>query len=145
MSNDYPTVGFHFKAKFQGLSINSEIIFTEVSSLVMDNIEEKQKEGSAKFQNQIPGTPKYNNVVLKRGLLKDEAIRKWIEASLNEFNLSPITVSIELIDHQEKVLKTWTLQNAYPVKWKISSFDTQENETPVESLELAFDSLASKN
>jgi phage tail-like protein len=39
---------------------------------------------------------------------------------------------------------TWSVTNAFPVKWSVGSFDAMKNELAIESIELAYSSITRK-
>jgi phage tail-like protein len=43
-----------------------------------------------------------------------------------------------LLNNEGKVFKKWTFYNAYPTKYDVSDFKSQEHEILVETLELAY-------
>ncbi len=140
--NYYPPVGFYFQVKFQGGNINSEASFKEVSGLSVNISPDEIKEGgNTRFVHKLPATPKYSNLVLKRGLLKDSALRKWIEKGINEFEFTPITVLVQLLNDKGDPTMAWKCTNVWPVKWDISNFNSMNNELVVESIELAYDAF----
>lgn len=145
MSNNYPPVGFYFKVMFQATDLKSETSFKEVSGLNVNIAPEEIKEGgNLQFVHRLPTTPKYSNLVLKRGLVKDSGLRKWIEKGINEFTFTPAIVTIELMDEKGKPLMSWVCTNAWPVKWEVSNFNSMDNELVIESIELAFDAFTVK-
>ncbi|MEM8906603.1 MAG: phage tail protein [Bacteroidota bacterium] len=142
---NYPPVGFYFKVSFQGGGINSETSFQEVSGLSVDNAPEEVTEGGVlQFRHRLPTTPKYSNLVLKRGLLTDSNLRQWIEKGINEFSFTPILVTVDLLNAEANPLMSWVLHNAWPVKWEVSSFDSMSNSLTVETFELAYDYFEAK-
>lgn len=147
MANPYPPVGFYFKVVFTNSSREffSETSFKEVSGLSVDASPEDIGEGGIlSYKHRLPTTYKYPNLVLKRGLITDAKLRKWVKKGVNELLFTPLTVTIQLLGAPTEegvtpqILKTWTVHNAWPVKWDVASIDSQTNEVAVESLELAF-------
>lgn len=147
MAIPYPPVGFYFKVVFTNSSgdFSSETSFKEVSGLSVDTSPEEIGEGGVlNYKHRLPTTYKYTNLVLKRGLITDSKLRKWVEKGVNEFSFTPLTVTIQLLGAPKteggdpQILMTWTAHNVWPVKWDVARFDSQANEVAVESIELAF-------
>ncbi len=146
MANEnYPPVSFYFKVSFLGGGISSETSFKEVSGLSVDmSPEEITEGGNLGFKHRLPTTPKYSNLVLKRGLVTDSKLREWLEKAINEFSFTPITVTIELLNPEGQAAMSWKVTNAWPVKWELSNLDSTGNDLALETLELAFDSFTTK-
>jgi len=153
MANSYPPAGFYFKVIFTSTSgdFTSETSFKEVSGLTVDTSPEEIEEGGLlSFKHRLPTTYKYSNLVLKRGLITDSKLRKWVEKGVNEFTFTPLTVTIHLLGAPEsdggepQILMTWTVHNTWPVKWDVARFDSESNEVVVESIELAFSYFEAK-
>ncbi len=141
----YPPVGFYFKVSFQGGGISSETSFKEVSGLNVEMTPEEVKEGGLlQFKHKLPSTPKYTNVVLKRGLVTDSNLRTWMDKAINEFTFTPIMVTVALLNEKGSPLMSWVLHNVWPVKWEVSNFDSMNNDLVLETLELAYDYFETK-
>ena len=141
----YPPVSFYFKVTFSGGGLKNETSFKEVTGLNVDFEPDEIIEGGLlEFRHRVPKVPKYTNLILKRGLVTDSSLRTWVEKALNEFTFTPVTVTIALLNEDGKPLMSWIVKNAWPVKWDVSNFDSQNNTLVIESLELAFDSFKIK-
>lgn len=136
----YPPVAFTFRVKVEGIMGINEGDFQEVSGLnVKFGTEEVVEGGQNRFVHRLPTTPKYENLVLKRGMLKGSALINWVKTSLDIFKFTPKLVEVSLLDGGNNPLVTWSFSNAYPVSLRISDFKAQENAIVVETLELSFD------
>ena len=151
MSNDskvsYPPVGFYFKVEFNFSSGEiHETSFKEVSglntNLSPDFIEEG---GELRFRHKLPTQFKYQNLILKRGLIPSSEVRNWIVAGVRDFKFTPIILTIQLLNEKGSPLMTWEVNNAWPVKWEVSQFNSESKEIVIESLELAYDYFSTKN
>lgn len=141
----YPPVGFYFRVSFNGGGINSETSFKEVSGINVNIEPEEITEGGLlQFRHRLPSTPKYTNLVLKRGLVTDSNLRKWIEKAVEEFTFTPITVMVSLLNPKGSPLMSWNFYNVWPVKWEVANFDSMNNALTIESIELAFDYFKTK-
>lgn len=138
----YPPVNFFFRVIFHGAGIKGETSFQEVSGLnVSIGTEEVKEGGLLGYTHKLPTNVNYTNLQLKRGLVPNSGVQKWIEAAVNEFKFTPITVSIQLLNEKDQPIMTWVADNAWPVKWEISRFNSQSNEVVLETLEIAYNSL----
>ena len=135
---------FVFQLSFGSREHNDLISFQEVSGIDMEmSTEEVEPGGENRFKHRLPGTVKYNNLVLKRGLAsKGSTLYNWVMQTLESGFASKIitkNVTISLLDASGKVLMSWDFISAYPVKWEVSNFKSAENELAIETLELAYD------
>ena len=70
MSSYYPPVGFHFRVVFEGPFGDADMRFQNVSGLSAEiGTETLEEGGENRFSHRLPTTPKYPNLVLKRGML----------------------------------------------------------------------------
>jgi len=118
--------------------------FRDVSGLsVSVEFEEVTEGGQNFFVHKLPGRFTFPNVTLKRGLTEDNGLIAWIdECTAGGFEkkgkkLKRTTVAIVLLGSDGKRLRTWTLQEAFPVSWKGPDFSIQSDDFLVEELEIA--------
>lgn len=136
----YPPGGFYFKVTLQGDGIGEESSFQQVTGLTVEMSSDEITEGGEnRFKHRLPTSPKYNNLILKRGLVTNSNLRKWIEKGINGDMITPVMVTITLLNEANESLRSWMVHNAWPVKWEFSSLDAMNNSLAIESLELAFD------
>lgn len=148
MASYYPPTGFHFKVEFQGVSgmdKDQEQRFQDVNGLSFEVETENLSEGGEnRFDYKLPKKIKYPNLVLKRGLLTDSALIKWINDAMNTYftvpiyDFKPADILISLLDESDNPVAIWQVIQAYPVKWNVSNFNSNENAIAVETIELAY-------
>jgi phage tail-like protein len=140
MSNYYPPVGFHFMVEVLGLSPNvNDVRFTEVSGLSVEMGTEEVAEGGQNwFLQKFPTRAKFTELTLKRGLLVDSEISKWINSCISDFKIQPKDIDIKLLNEKHEPLMVWHLAKAYPTKWSVSDFNSANNALVVESLQLYY-------
>lgn len=139
-SGYYPPVGFSFDVSVEGIMGLNEGSFQEVSGLnVKFGTEEVVEGGENRFVHRLPTPPKYENLVLKRGMLKGSSLINWVRTSVERFKFVPKMVVVKLLDASGQPLISWRFSNAYPVSLRISEFKSQENAMVIETLELSFD------
>lgn len=138
--NPFP-VAFYFDVFFQD-DIGS-IPFKEVSGLNFEMETENITEGGVNdMEYKLPKQVKHGNLVLKTALMPvDEKIVKWVKRWFDGDFSKPIErkdIIIKLLDQKSKPLRSWTCTNAYPVKWEVDSFESQQNNIVIETIELAY-------
>lgn len=148
MAAYYPPTGFHFKVEFQGVSgmdNDREQRFQDVGGLSFDmETEDFTEGGENRFVYKLPKRIKYPNLVLKRGLLTNSALIQWINNAMSTFftvavyDFQPADILISLLDESDNQIAVWQVIQAYPVKWNVSNFNSNENAIAVETIELAY-------
>jgi len=122
------------------LTANGEGNFQEVSGLNFKfGVKEVPEGGENRFIHKFPVPAKYENLILKRGMLIGSPLITWAQTSVGQFSFKPVTVVINLMDETSAPIATWKLINAIPVGLNVSAFKAQENAIAVETLELSFD------
>lgn len=145
MASKYPMTGFHFMVTWNPKD-EENVSFSEVTGLSVSTTPIEYREGSDKSYTtlKMPGLRKYNNVTLKRGTIaKDGGFFDWFN-SINNNTVERRSVSIMLLDENHKGVVTWTLENAFPVKYDAGSLNASKGEVLVESVELAYESFSIK-
>ena len=136
--NEYP-VGFYFKLSFNG----EDAAFQSVSGLAKETaLKEVISGGENRFKYRLPETTTSQNLVLKRAMVSNgSGLADWCSASMDDGLVGGIftnNVIVSLLDSKGQTYKSWTVYNAYPVKYSISDFKSQENEIVIENIELAY-------
>lgn len=140
-------VAFHFSVSFTGSGpAISDAAFQEVSGLETTiDLEPLVEGGENRFVHQLPKPSKRNNIVLKRGLTeKSSDLVKWCKDTMERDlakKIEPKNLVISLLDEEGDPVATWSVGNAYPVKWSVGGFDAMKNELAVETIELAASTL----
>jgi phage tail-like protein len=133
-------VAFSFLVKVTGVSGTYEGSFQEVTGLnAKIGLEELKEGGENRFVHRLPTPPKYDNLVLKRGMVLNSELITWAKDAIENFNFTTKSVLVSLLDENLKPLATWSYVNAYPVAIKISDLKAQDNSIACESIELAYD------
>jgi len=140
MPSYYPPVGFHFKVEFRDVgSRDADTRFQEVSGLTAEiGTEDLQVGGENRFTYRLPTRGKYNNLVLKRGMLKDSKLIAWFNSAIEDFEFKPTDVNVFLLNENHEVTSSWTFIQAYPVKWVISDLKAMDNSLVIETIELVY-------
>lgn len=144
---DYPPVGFHFKVefKFSDQRGKSEVNFQEVSGLNKEMTTEDFTEGGEnRFVYRFPKGTKYPNLVLKRGMLPDSKIIDWVKDAIDNFDFSPVDITVTLLNPDHNPLVVWEFVKCWPLKWSTSDLKAQENAIVIETLELNYNYYTQK-
>jgi len=143
-SEIWPIPAFYFSVVFG--SNNTDTAFQEVSGIGSEIETEPLIEGGEnRFIYQLPKSVKHSNLILKRGVATlDSALVKWCQTFFNhDFNktLEPKSLLVHLLDEKGQPLRSWSFSNAYPVKWKMDTFNSTKNEAAIEEIELCYQNL----
>jgi phage tail-like protein len=139
--NTYPynlPVTFHFNVDM-GSDEGDDIRFQEVNGLTAEiGVEELVVGGENMFTYRLPVRAKYNNIILKRGMLKNSKLIDWFRNAVEHFQFEPRDIKINLLNEKNEPVAFWKVIQAYPVKWVISDFKASENALVIETIELAY-------
>jgi phage tail-like protein len=140
---NYPIPVFHFRVTWG----STDIPFSEVSGLTQEVQLIEYRDGSSPDYSTVkmPGLHKYNNITMKRGILKgDNEFFKWLNTvKLNTIDRKDLTIS--LLNENHEPVMTWKAHNAFPVKVEGPGLKSSGNEVAVESIELAHEGLVLQN
>lgn len=154
LGNYTPPVGFHFSvitldpldvaaaaAAMAGLDIDGN--FQEVSGIsVSINTEEIIMGGENRYVYQVPSQTKYDNLVLKRGLVTTiSPLATWCQSVFESDRGKAVKtkhIMLNLLDESGLPLMCWTFLNAYPIRWEMSGFDAMQNQIVVEQVEFVY-------
>ncbi|MFC4873921.1 phage tail protein [Negadavirga shengliensis] len=136
----YPPPGFHFKVEFLDIqAVADDILFQNVSGLEVSLETESIKEGGEnRFEHVIPTRSKYNDLILKRGVLKDSGVIKWCRQAIESFEFKPTTVLVQLLNEEHEILIEWRLFHAWPKKWSVAELNAEQSAVLVETIELNY-------
>lgn len=144
---DYvPPPAFHFAVVFPGNpSLDSS--FQEVSGLkVTLETTEKMEGGDNVFVHQLPKSIKYNDLVLKRCLMKGSNLESWCRDAIENLKFKPLDISLRLVSSKSEAneevanvpLAVWSFEQAFPISWELTFIGTAENEFEIEALTLKY-------
>ena len=143
MPAQYPLPVFHVRVEWGGTRIG----FSEVSGLTQEIQAIEYRDGSFPEYSSIkmPGLRKYNNITLKRGVIKaDNDFFKWLSTvKLNTIERRDMTIS--LLNESHDPVMVWKVHNAFPVKVEGPQLKAAGNEVAIESIEVAHEGLEVDN
>ncbi|MGB1204926.1 MAG: phage tail protein [Chitinophagales bacterium] len=132
-----PSTGFLFNVNFGFSEMDTR--FQEVSGLTVSlEVEEFKEAGENRFVHRLPVRTKYENLILKRGLLTDSKIIDWCKKAVDDFEFELRDITIQLLNSEKQIVAVWNVTNAYPLKWSISGINAMQSEFVIETLELAY-------
>jgi len=136
----YPTPGFHFNVVFSDLGTKKfDNLFQSVSGLSVDlETEEITEGGENRFKHKLPVRSKHPNLILKRGVVLDSGVIDWCKDAILNFVIKPKNIDVVLLGEDHQAIKTWSIVNAYPIKWNTSDFNAEESKIAIETLEFTY-------
>ena len=147
---EYPLAGFHFRVDFLFGNKEStyagphEAAFQEITGLKA-SIETKDTEeaGFAGQPRAIITGRKFDNVVLKRGLIYSNKIIDWFQESLYTKIIKHAPVIITALGTETSRDKglpmiSWMLYEAYPISYEVSGFDALKSQYLIETVNLRY-------
>ena len=140
-TNNYPLTGFHFTVKWSDDDEN--VSFSEVTGLSVSTTPIEYREGANQEYTtfKMPGLKKFNNVTLKRGTVAtDKGFFDWFNSIANN-TVERRDITISLLNEAHEPAVTWSLKNAFPIKYDAGSLNASDGKVVLESVELAYESF----
>ncbi len=135
----YPPWSFYYKVEFSISKTKDDVRFQSVSGLAVEYDYESFKEGGEnRFEHKLPVRTKYSDLVLKRGMVTNSEVLKWLLAAFQDREFRASDMSVILMNEQGDPLRTWNVAHAIPKKWQVSDFNAMENSYVVETVELTY-------
>jgi len=135
----YPPLSFYYRVEFSISKDKNDVRFQTVSGLSVEYDYESFKEGGEnRFEHKLPVRTKYADMVLKRGMLTDSAVIKWMLDAFRNREFKPADLTVILLNEKGEPLKTWKVAQAIPKKWIVSDLNANENSVVIETLELTY-------
>jgi len=134
-----PGVAYLFQVAIDGVLLGN---FTKISGLAASYEVETVKEGGEnEFAHQLPGRVTYGNVTLTRPVdIASSSLPLWFSRAQNEIRSGSstphYTISIVAFGANHWPLASWTLLDAYPVKYVGPAMKAGNAEVLEESVEL---------
>jgi phage tail-like protein len=134
-----PFRGFNFEVEIDNLAAAG---FSEVSGLVAQGDPVEYREGSFRENHatKLPGLRKYDNLMLKHGYTKNDALWRWY-ASIAGGQPDRRNVTITLLDEAHRPVMRWHAEAAWINKIEGPSMNATGNEVAIESMELVHEKL----
>jgi phage tail-like protein len=129
-----------FTVHANGIELGS---FAEVSGLSVKIETEDLVEGGLNgLRWHLPKGMSWPNIVLKRGLTKQDSLMTWLKESSGDPMIGgqPLAlraVTISLMDVTRQTYRSWALDRAYPIRWSGPRLAASTRDVATEELELA--------
>ncbi len=140
-----PISAHQFALEIQGIT---EATFREASGFGSEHQVIEQKEQTAKGNTvirKIPGTLRWQNITLKRGMTSNEEMWKWrqqvIDGKIEAARLDGSVVGYDE-DGVEKL--RYDFRRGWPCKWETTSMNAGGNEPVIETIEITHEGLERK-
>jgi phage tail-like protein len=134
-------IASRFLFEIDGVEIG---IFREVNGLQVTVEMVPIKEGGQNaFVHSVPGRMTWPNITFKRGLTQSDNLFAWLSKSSGEGfagagnKVTRSTGAITAITLQGRRLRSWTVQDALPVRWKGPDFSATSSAILEEELEIS--------
>jgi phage tail-like protein len=142
----YPIVNFHFMVQFPfDPTGTTDVSFQSVTGLDSTLETEPVKEGGEnRFTHVLPVRRKYGPLVLKRGLIGPDQskLTSYLQTVFANDVFTPMDmVTIHLLDETHQSLLCWSVNNVWPLSWKLSELNAMQGEVFIETLELNYNQL----
>lgn len=134
-----PIRNFRFKIEM-GESLGGG--FSEVSGFDLSiDVVKYHEDGQPMTPTRQPGLIKYSNITLKAGIV-NQGLYTWIIQCVGgSIERKTIVLNAYGEEDADTVIASWSIENAWPVKYTAPDFNVTGNDVAVESLELAHESL----
>ncbi|TND09735.1 MAG: hypothetical protein FD123_859 [Bacteroidetes bacterium] len=139
MADQYPLTVFHFRVDWGAETVS----FTEVSGLTQELQPIDYRVGDSQDYSMVkmPGLRKYNNITMKRGMVRgNNEFFTWLN-SVKQNNIERRDIIVNLLNEDNAPVMVWTVKNAFPVKVEGPGLKASGNEVSVESIEVAHEGL----
>ena len=118
--------------------------FAELAGLDSEGLRVDYRHGNSPvfYPIKMPGLGRVGNVTMRKGIFVGDA-KFW--AWYNEFKMNTVKrgpVVINLLDETGTPNMVWTLNNAWPTKITATDLKADGNVIAIESLELAYETIA---
>jgi phage tail-like protein len=140
---DMPFRGMHYSVNIPGRHNPDDHGFSEISGLTAElETETYFAGGKNNLAYQLPKQVKSTPVVLKKGMFSlNSGLLNWVKSVISEGfpkSINKSDIIIQLKNSKREPIITWTLHDAFPVKWEIKGFNAMENKLMIESITFSY-------
>lgn len=139
-----PYPALNFEVTITGISDDGRAVrgsFAEVSGLEISVDVIEYRNGSEDLTvRKLPGTRKYTNITLKRGVIGDLTFWNWMQSVIEG---RPIRAAgtIALLDESRQEVMRWSFRRGWPCKITGPVLNAKANEVAMETLEICHEGL----
>ncbi|MGN6169522.1 MAG: phage tail protein [Solirubrobacteraceae bacterium] len=135
---DDPYKGFNFRVEIDGVALAA---FSEVSGLESETAVIEYRVGvEPDTVRKLPGLTKYANIVLRRGITRDNELWRW-RKSVTEGRADRRSGAIVLLDDEGNEVVRWTFVQGWICKWEGPALNATGNEVAIETIAIAHEGL----
>jgi phage tail-like protein len=117
----------------------SQVVLPDIS---IDIIEYRNGNDKESGTHKLPGLARYDNVILRRGIIGSLNLYDWINQVRNGGANARRAVTITLLSEDlTTVVLTWRLLRAWPVKYSFGDLNAKGTDVAIEELVLAYERL----
>lgn len=146
-ADDTLGISYLFYVKIDGAIVG---VFSECSGIGAKRTVETFHEGGVNdYAHVMAGPLEHEHIVLKRGVTLSKELWNWFEAGKYDFSVQRRSLSIiqeapgaNQSDGGRGVIKTWNVNRAFPVNWKLSELNAGSSTLAFETLELAHEGIS---
>ncbi len=135
-----PPVAANFVLEVDGVAIG---MFKRVQGLeVTVEVVEYAEGGVSGFVHRLPGQMRWPSLIFSRGLTNSDSLFEWMNQSAgNGFHaaggkLERKTASVTVVDPRGKRLRSYAIEDAFPVRWTGPTLDSLDGSALSEELEV---------
>lgn len=139
MANPYPHENFRFLVEIDGMSPAS---FNQVviPGGEVQIIEYREGGDPVSRTRKIPGTVRYDTLMLVRGLSESNELYEWWKGVVDG-NVERKNLSVLLLDEERNPVKRWKFTHAWPTAYRVTELDSQKGQVLSEILEITFEEM----
>ena len=140
---DDPYSGFNFQVEIVGVLEDGTSVrgaFREVSGLDVEVTPIEYRTGVDLAVRKLPGVTTFANIRLKRGIVGDLGLWKWMSSVLDG---QPHRADgrITLLDEARQPVLSWKFRRGWPCKLLGPTLNATANEVAIETLEICHEGL----
>ncbi|MEM7585304.1 MAG: phage tail protein [Acidobacteriota bacterium] len=137
-SRNDPYSAFNFRVEIDG---GGAAGFAECSGLVTETDIIEYRNGDEDIRvRKLPGLKKFTNIVLKRGYTDSKDLWQW-RKTVMDGRTERRSGSVVLLNEAREEALRWNFSEGWPSKWEGPSLNAKNNETAIETLEIACEDI----
>lgn len=138
-SRNDPFAAFNFQIQIQEVTVAG---FSECSGLTTETDPIEYRNGDEDITvRKIPGLKKFTNITLKRGFTNSKELWEWRKKVMDGKTERKSGFIVLLNEARQPTLR-WAFREGWPSKLEGPTFNAKNNETAIESLEIAHEGLS---
>lgn len=134
----------NFEVEIDGISPDGKSVrggFSEVSGLgISIDVIDYRNGAEPGTVRRVPGLTRFPNLILRRGIVGDLALFRWIE-SVSHGRLIRADMRVTLLDESRSPAVRWKVRRAWPCKWEGPTLHSGGNEVALESVEVCHEGI----